>query len=224
MSADKRTPHTDALDTLGMIHEYNEHRDAIHLGVEPIEAGESLEAGQHIGIGSDGKAYSATKNHDIKAVGIVDPFLSVTVKKGERFWLVVYPRAITSLRHVWEHPDFPVELVTVSVSDPDNLDLTEQQMWEANAMVGTPIGEAWNYIKQFANELTGNGYDEYSIEVDPMMLLDKALEVEKDDLFDYMSNGGQFEGAYASDEFWDAVEVLRGVKMTKRNNFFSCSC
>ena len=56
------------------------------------------------------------------------------------------------------------------------------------------------------------------------MLLDKALEVEEDDMFDYMSNGGQFEGAYASDEFWNAVEVLRGVKMTKRNNFFSCSC
>lgn len=225
MSADKRTPHTDALDTLGMIHKYDEHRDAIHLGVEPIEAGESLEAGQHIGIGSDGKAYNADNMRtEVKAVGIVDPFLSVVVKKGERFWLVVYPRAITSLRHVWEHPDFPPELDTVSVPDVDNQDLTEQQMWEANAMVGTPIGEAWNYIKLFAKELTNSGYDDCSEEVTPMMLLDKALEVEKDDMFDYMSNGGQFEGAYASDEFWDAVEVLRGVKMTKRNNFFSCSC
>lgn len=224
MSADKRTPHTDALDTLGMIHEYNEHRDAIHLGVEPIEAGESLKASVHIGIGSDGKAYSITKNPDIKPVGIVDPFLSVTVKKGERFWLVVYPRAITSLRHVWEHPDFPPELATVSATDVGNLNPTEQQMWEANAMVGTPIGEAWNYIKQFADELTNNSYEEYNIIVDPMMLLDKALEVEKGNLFDHISNGGQFEGAYTSDEFWDAVEILRGVKMTKRDNFFSCSC
>lgn len=223
MSADKRTPHTDALDTLGKVHKYDEHRDAIHLGVEPIEAGESLKAGVHIGIGSDGKAYSAAKNHDIKAVGIVDPFLSVTVKKGERFWLVVYPRAITSLRHVWEHPDFPATLPIEATSDEQS-NLTEEQMWEANALVGTPIGKAWNYIKQFADELTKNGYEDFNVVVEPMDLLEKALEVENGNMIDYMSNGGQFEGAYASDEFWDAVEILRGVKMTKRENFFSCSC
>lgn len=104
--ADKRSVSTDALETLGMIHFKPEHRDAIHLAVEPIEAGEQLHPAQPIGIGSDGKAYGRN-NGTIKVLGIVDPFLAHPVQAGQRFWLVVQPRRITSLRHVWSHPDFP---------------------------------------------------------------------------------------------------------------------
>lgn len=105
MSADKRSVHTDALETLGMIHFKPEARDAIHLAVEPIEAGEDLLPGSHVNIDVDGKAYLRCPQ---TGVGIVDPFLPhYGVKRGQRFWLVVYPRMITSLRHVWEHPDFP---------------------------------------------------------------------------------------------------------------------
>src|SRR5690348_4912807 len=100
MSADKRSTHTDALATLGTIIE-DGGRDAIHLAVEPIEAGEQLYPGQHIGI-VDGKASTKAK----KKLGIVDPFIDGFVPKGQKFWLIVYPRQITSLRHVWEHPDF----------------------------------------------------------------------------------------------------------------------
>ncbi len=56
MTADKRTPHTDALDTLGSIIGPNEKRDAIHLAVEPVVAGEYLERGALISL-QDGKAY-----------------------------------------------------------------------------------------------------------------------------------------------------------------------
>jgi hypothetical protein len=106
MFADNRTVSTDALETLGMIHFKPEARDAIHLAVDPIVAGEALRPGEHIGI-IGGKAYSRYEHRDIKLLGIVDPFLPREVQPGERFWLVVYPRQISSLRHVWEHPDFP---------------------------------------------------------------------------------------------------------------------
>jgi hypothetical protein len=66
--SDKRSVSTDALETLGMIISENEKRDAIHLAVEPVIAGEKLFPAQDIGI-RDGKAYS-TADH----VGIVDPF------------------------------------------------------------------------------------------------------------------------------------------------------
>lgn len=39
--------------------------------------------------------------------GIVDPFLPRGPDTGETFWFVMAPRMVQSLRHVWEHPDFP---------------------------------------------------------------------------------------------------------------------
>lgn len=66
------------------------------------DAGEILEPGAHVGV-NNGVALS---DGTLKSVGIVDPFLKKPVKKGQIFWLIIYPRTITSLKHVWEHPDF----------------------------------------------------------------------------------------------------------------------
>jgi hypothetical protein len=109
---DKRKVRTDALETLGTIFTEGE-RDAIHLAVEPVVAGEQIRPGQNITI-RDGKAYEANGYlPDEKMLGIADPFLKNTIQIGEKFWLIVYPRQITSLRHVWSHPDFnePVQEV-----------------------------------------------------------------------------------------------------------------
>lgn len=106
----KHTPSTDALDTLGLIHWKEEKRDAIHLAVEAVVASEKLLVGARIGI-IKGIAYrSGTKLEDGTEVpyhGIVDPFLTKGPSEGEQFWFVMRPREVKSLRHVWEHPDFP---------------------------------------------------------------------------------------------------------------------
>lgn len=118
MSADNRTVATDALATLGTIITEKEKRDAIHLAVIPAIAGQELSVGADVGI-YEGKAYHrygpalAHINH----VGIVDPFLKKEVKQGERFWLVIYPRMITSLRHVWVHPAFPDETTAEPIDE-----------------------------------------------------------------------------------------------------------
>jgi len=98
-----RTPITDALETLGMVHYKQEKRDAIHLAVEPVEAAESLHPGDFIFIENG----MATHVDRAKAHGIVDPFLPRPVAPGEKFWFIMKPRMVRSLRHVWEHPDFP---------------------------------------------------------------------------------------------------------------------
>lgn len=107
--ADKRTPSTDALETLGMIHFKPEHRDAIHLAVDAVEAGVDLEVGQKIGI-VQGVAWPTgtvlALGTKVPYHGIVDPFLPRGPIEGEKFWFVMAPRMVRSLRHVWEHPDF----------------------------------------------------------------------------------------------------------------------
>ncbi len=111
---DKRTVATDALMTLGTIIGPSERRDAIHLAVEPVIAGEALMPGEHVTV-SNG---IATGTEDGHGLGIVDPFLPGVVTKGERFWFVMYPRQVHSLRHVWTHPAFP-DVDAVSVGAPD---------------------------------------------------------------------------------------------------------
>ena len=99
----ERKVSTDALETLGTIHVKEERRDAIHLAVLPAKAGHRLVAGDPISI-RDGVATG-----DASGLAIVDPFLSVDVRPGEKFWAVLRPRLVTSLRHVWSHPEFQDE-------------------------------------------------------------------------------------------------------------------
>lgn len=111
-----RTPATDALETLGMIHYREEKRDAIHLAVDPVKAGCDLNVNQKIGI-IDGIAYPANTltsdgyggTQEVPYHDVVDNFLPRGPKEGESFWFVMAPRHVTSLRHVWQHPDFPDE-------------------------------------------------------------------------------------------------------------------
>ena len=99
---------TDALLTLGHILDHTETgRDAIHLAVVSVEAAHMLLSNQRIGLGANGKATANLPPE--KKTGVVDPFLEEPVQKGERFWMVLKPRTIYSLRHVWSHPDFPDE-------------------------------------------------------------------------------------------------------------------
>lgn len=219
---DKRTPHTDALETLGMIHEHDEKRDAIHLGVEPVEAGEQLAVGAIIGI-KDGKAYQSTKHNGIKALGIVDPFLESKVLPGQRFWLVVMPRQITSLRHVWEHPDFPDSRETshaVAVSKAWE-DLSDAER-KTHVAIGTELGKAWEFMENYAEELS-----DYEGDITAEQLFDQGLEaIEDPNGYNYLVGGSSMEGERPSAEFWEAMSVLLNRDLTdvEKPNFFSCSC
>lgn len=204
MSADKRTVTTDALDTLGTVPiDGNQKRDAIHLAVEPVVAGERLKPGDHIKI-ENGSAWK-TKVGD--GLGIVDPFLGRAVSKGERFWLILYPRTIQSLRHVWSHPAFP-EAAT---------DAEEQAKKE----------ESEKWLRDFCLRSDCPDYDTV------MALIDNE-EFPSPNLKDY-DNGGEYSEnylhfrGYAAHgsiplEFWIHAEIVLGKKLAKHPAYFSCSC
>lgn len=74
-------------------------RDATHIAVMPVIAAEDLRVGVHVGLSRKGEA-----NRSAEHIGIVDPFLTTNPKKGDKFWLFLYPNTITGLRHEWTHP------------------------------------------------------------------------------------------------------------------------
>lgn len=76
-------------------------RDAVHMAVAPVTAGETLAPGQHVTVDGEGKAYAPKVPGEGETIGVVSPFLRQAVEVGQRFWLLLYPENITGLRHEW---------------------------------------------------------------------------------------------------------------------------
>ena len=201
-NADKRTVATDALATLGTIIDEHQKRDAIHLAVMPVIAGEEdLYPGDDIFI-VRGLAYRGEKG---TGLGIVDPFLTKPVQKGERFWFIMRPRLIQSLRHVWSHPAFPDEPGVA----PPAAEEVEARIAGAKStilFIVEELGDGLTYreIMAAAEEWLRNG--------------------------DYLTQHGsedwrdRFPG-YA-EQFWEAYAIVKDAEIPedKRQSFFSCSC
>lgn len=96
--------------TLGKLIDGPAGRDAIHMACAPMIADCNLAPGEHVGIVSNGVA-GKIRPPVGPPVGIVDPFLKEPVIKGQKFWLVLYPKTVTGIRHHWTHPSFQDELV-----------------------------------------------------------------------------------------------------------------
>ena len=77
-------------------------RDCVHVAIAPVIAGCDLHVAQDVDV-EDGGASLALVG---EGVGIVDPFLHRDVKKGERFYVMLYPGTIEGMRHVWRHKAF----------------------------------------------------------------------------------------------------------------------
>lgn len=177
-----------------MIIDESQKRDAIHLAVIPVVAGEDLWPGQRAQV-TDGVARFVRAGGQ----GIVDPFLSARVLEGARFWFVIDPRKITSLRHVWSHPDFPDEAGPAAIvsSEP------------------APVTQSWAWIDKFADD----------IDQTRNRLMEAAdLWVEDED-YTY-DNSERYKDHWDKfPEFWKHYEIVRGVTVKdKEASFFTCSC
>ncbi len=74
-------------------------RDAIHIAILPVICGENwLIPGTWIKL-KDGEAYRCDKSDMI-----VDPFLTRSVVKGEKFYACLRPGIVTEMKHVWKSP------------------------------------------------------------------------------------------------------------------------
>lgn len=204
MTADRRSVSTDALGTLGsVLTEEDPHtRDAIHLAVMCVTAGERLAPGASVGFREDvgyGIAYE-TGDH----LGIVDPFIDRHVQKGEKFWMVVKPRTITSLRHVWDHPAFDESKYKTPA-------ITRLQEFAGNISVSYSelIGGATDFLKEGSHMSNGSQFE--GVSTYDGFWADYQVATGEQAIMETGWDTGKNLADKAKQDGWD-------------ESFFSCSC
>ena len=173
-------------------------RDAIHMAIAPVVADERLAPGQDVGFVDSANLDRVGQSSD--PIGIVDPFLKNLVFRDQKFWLLLYPNTITSLRHDWSHPAFKdPEIVVV-----DNARKYESEEW----LRRFALEHIADYHSMIEGARSGNGYCFGS---------DSGKQ-----FFD--GNDGNDGDVY---EFWKHVENATGERFSRgheENTYFSCGC
>lgn len=91
---------------LGELIAGDQERDAVHVAIEPVVAGDNLSAGQGVGLFNYTHIGREVVGVTDSLIGIVDPFLKSDVLEGQKFWMFLYPNTVTGMRHDWSHPSF----------------------------------------------------------------------------------------------------------------------
>lgn len=169
-------------------------RDAVHVAVAAVEAGENLKPGNHVGLSADGKAVIK------QGIGIVDPFLKVNVKKGDKFWLYLYPGSITSLEHKWSHPSF-----TEKVEEKTNTAKDSSEKW----------------MRDWAMQHMSEDYYGDGVRFTESRAYRQAVDA------GHNMNVGPYESArdYIDNTWWDHWEIITGCRRPHEDDrYFSCGC
>lgn len=167
-------------------------RDAIHVAVAPVVAGEHLDHGDHVGQLPDGTFGRNAK----QKLGIVDPYQTVSIRKGERFWLFLYPNTVTGMRHHWQHPAF--------TDNPHPADRDSKE-----------FSEAW--LRQYAVRM-----NIYESPGEAFETLVKGLK--SGELFAHGTDLHYFGDLDDPEELKEHAERYLGIKIDWGRYSFHCSC
>lgn len=174
---------------LGQLITTPQKRDAIHIAVAPVIAIEALEPGQHIQLNHEGKACSGKE-----PIGIVDPLLKHAVAPGDEFWLWVYPKTVSNLRHDWDHP---------ALDRKDSFDLATAREW----------------IEQFAADASGGNTSGEGLIAAATKYLEDGTVID----FGFSTADRCYEDKEIS-KFWELYQVVTGRKLPfkKTDTFWGC--
>ena len=190
---------------LGTIPTGIEGRDAVHIAIVPVKAAKLLYTGWAVTLNKDGEAEPI---HPQFAVGVVDPFgPDSQVHAGQWFWLCLYPKTTTGLRHVWEHPAFKTNADTAEACGP--------------GQKGQQGPESMKWLEAYVREHCG--YDEGL----PDGGLSKFLRsVEHDcEIFYHGSDCHSLEDVDDRDELFRHLSVVLGRRIDAGYfKGFNCSC
>lgn len=197
----------DTLKLLGKLAPDDAGRDAVHIAVIPVLAAHALQPGETVGW-SDATKTTVGLGSEESSLGVVDPFLTKTVKKGQRFWLFLFPQTISSLRHVWQHPEFPDEFPPAGTVADEERAASEQWLRQFCASSDCPDYET---VMQLIRGKLPTDYPEY---------YSSGGYIDHE----YMHFNGRDAHGAIPPLFWHHVEKVLGRRVDLRPTTFSCSC
>lgn len=187
---------------LGVLIDGPAERDAVHVAVAPVTAGEDLQPGVNVGFNPDGTVGIVSP-----LIGIIDPFLSRGPNKGQRCYVFLYPNTVTSLRHHWEHPAFGVQQL------PTMADVVRGE--RGGGMSEKVTSEAW--LRVYAGKM--NCYD------GPEQAYQRLLDgLQAGNLRSHGRDLSSLDDLYDADELRRHAEVVLGRRIDFGEFTFSCSC
>ena len=192
---------------VGIILEGPAQRDAIHIAIAPVVAGEKLVPGAHVGFIKDGNT-ELVGVRTKETIGVVDPFYKGMISVGQRFYMFLYPQTITSLKHQWTHPAFKDEIPQY-VKPKRAADVEASEKWLKNWLSNNDAPSYELVMKVVGGPTDGSLEDDY---------YGGSIDSE------YFNSYGQDAYGEIPDEFWDHIAVVTGKEPEYRPKRFSCSC
>lgn len=175
---------------LGNLVKGEQGRDAVHVAIVPMKAAEMLRPGQRVGLIGESEAGPSES-----CIGIVDPYLTDVVPKGERFWLCLLPETVTGMRHHWEHPAF-----------------SDSEAGQSNEL--RQYAESW--LRDQCGEL-GCTFEELT-DTTGDLLSGEYVRTS-------MNESARDHWYEIQDEFWKQIETYLGKQIEESNRGgFTCSC
>lgn len=175
-------------------------KDAVHIAVISVASLEPLKPGDRISVSERiGKTIMVVKDRKTPQ-GIVDPYLTQTVKPGQKFWMCLLPGTVTGMRHEWEHPAFMSGQAEAETQASD-LEAADSEKW----------------LREYAARM--NCYD------DPGDAFDSLIGgLRSGNLF---FHGSDLHGLYELEDADDLRfhgERYLGIRIDWDKFSFSCSC
>lgn len=184
--------------TLGQLIDSTKGRDAIHVAIAPTVAPCELYPGQRV---------DQTGNPNGTPVGIVDPFLTHRVMKGQMFYLCLFPLTVTSLRHEWTHPAFANQSAAAPVGASD------------------PEGVHMRWMESFASRHSEPYKGDARCTADQLIQAGKVFLLNGDKMI--QQGDESLRDETKPREFWEHFEAITGMQVPEYHRDetpFCCTC
>lgn len=145
--------------TLGNLITGEAERDAIHVAVVPLVAGETLRVGEKFRLAHGSTEVAMRGDYEVDGnnppIGIVDPFLDgYHVTEGQRFWGMLFQNTVTGMRHHWQNPSFENISLSTNIHEQWIREFCDRWNFSFDELIeNAGSNEEWRYVTAMGSDL-----------------------------------------------------------------------